>query len=105
MDLEFDYAEIPASAAGRTAEPNPFTEVFPSDEKALVVTVANDKKVIAKVKTQARKAAHAVDRTARVSVAVESRGTGKNRADVAVLTLWTIPRIVHAKPAEEAATE
>jgi hypothetical protein len=88
MTTTFKTTTIPTvNKAGRTAMPNPFTEAFPSDEKALVVVVpeGHGSTEANRLVRQARQAAQRVDRTARV---VEGEANGK-----ATLTFWTVERI------------
>lgn len=70
-DLAFATSEIPAATkSGRTAMPNPFADHFPSDETALVVVVkeGRDSTEAKRLVRQARQAAKAVERTARVNL-------------------------------------
>lgn len=87
--LKFKQAEIPVVT--REAEPNPFDGAFPSDDKALIVEVpfAGDGPEVRKLIGQARKAAAAVERTARVKV--DAGGT--KAKPVTTLTCWTVPPI------------
>lgn len=95
MSLNFVDAEIPAEQ-GRAKEPNPFDGIFPRDEKAVVLEMPgqNDDKdengaAIRRLCKQARDAAIAVERSARVRQQVK-QVKGK---DVTVLTFWTVPPI------------
>jgi len=104
MELEFTTGEIPTETAKRTAEPNPFDGHFPSDDKSIIVKLPGtvltsdaDKAAINKVKSQARKAAKAVDRTARIQENVTSEGTGKAKHEFTVLTIWTVARITRPR--------
>ena len=96
-DTQFKTTDIPTvNKAGRTAVPNPFVGRFPSDEKALVVSVPQGKGSTEanRLVRQARQAAQDVDRTARV---IES-GEGKDFT----LTFWTVERITRKTTEAEA---
>lgn len=94
--FEINTAEIPVrKRAGRTPLPNPFTEHFPSDEKALTLTVEfpKDSIEVRRLFRQARIAANAVDRSPQIQ-AVES--TQKDGTVTTELTVWTIDKIVRS---------
>lgn len=110
MELSFTQVEIPATVSTRKAEPNPFDDVFPLDDKALEVVlpgtendtekdakgnmVATDNAAaIRKVIAQARKAAQGKARTARIKKDTRETGTGKARHTETVLTIWTVAPI------------
>ena len=92
-EIKFNSTDIPARAkTGRTPMPNPFREVFPSDDKALTFTVEfpEDSTEVRRLIRQAREAAKDVDRSPQVKVSeVEGKG-GKVQT---TLTVWTIARI------------
>lgn len=87
--LKFSAAEIPVVT--REVEPNPFDGAFPSDDKALTTTVpfAEDGPEVRKLISQARKAAQAAERTARVKTA----SGGTKTKPTTTLTVWTVPPI------------
>jgi hypothetical protein len=101
--LTFGTAPAPAVRAGRNAEPNPFSDHFPTkvDDKgnhiALTVEYTGDaeknKEAIAKLTGKARRAAAALDTpmTARVSTVEKKDSKGK----VTGLTVyfWTVDKI------------
>lgn len=91
MSITFETVEIPSKArSGREAMPNPFTDVFPSDDKALTFTVAEgkDSTEFRRVLRHVRTAAHAVGRTGRVR-AVEVEGS-----KAVEVSVWTVEKIV-----------
>lgn len=70
-DLAFATTDIPATTkSGRTPMVNPFAEHFPSDDKALVVRVSQgrDSTEAKRLIRQARAAAKACERSARVDL-------------------------------------
>ena len=96
-DTAFKSVAIPTvNKAGRTAMPNPFTDKFPSDDKALVVVVAEGENSTEanRLIRQARQAAQNVDRTARV---LPGEANGKF-----TLTFWTVERITRKSAEAEA---
>lgn len=92
-ELSFTRTAIPAVT--REAKPNPFTGVFPCDSDAIVVVVdgAKDSKAVKVATSQARKAAQAVDRTARVL----TEQSGTKAKPVTTLTIWTVGRITRPR--------
>ena len=103
-EIEFNSTEIPARAkTGRTPMPNPFREVFPSDEKALSFTVpfAEDSTEVRRLVRQAREAAKDVDRSPQVKI-TETENKGKVET---TLTVWTVARITRNPKDESAETE
>lgn len=103
MNVDFETAAIPAVTVNRTAEPNPFDGKFPSDEAALVVTIdGTEEEQAAQVKkiiSQARKAAQAVDRTARKKTEAVEVGTGKTKHNATRVYLWTVSRVTRPRQA------
>ncbi len=118
-ELSFEKVEVPAASSPRTAEPNPFDGAFPKhddpatakDESALKFTVPGESHVtkdgkskyapaIAKLQSQAQRAAKALGRSARFKATTE----GKGRNAHTVVTVWTVPPITRerSKPATEA---
>lgn len=106
----FTKEAIPTRITSKESTPNPFTDVFPSDDAALVSVLDvplhdekdNDKDhpQIATLKTQARKAATNVDRTARVKVEAAPDSTDeKPRTKVSV---WTTKRITRPRKGKDA---
>ena len=85
--------EIPErKRTGRTPLPNPFTEHFPSDDKAITLTVEHpkDSVEVRRLFRQARQAANAADRSPQIqAVEVVGKG-GKVSTEV---TVWTVERI------------
>ena len=103
-EIKFNSTEIPARAkTGRTPMPNPFREVFPSDEKALSFTVpfAEDSTEVRRLVRQAREAAKDVDRSPQVKI-TETENKGKVET---TLTVWTVARITRNPKDESAETE
>lgn len=97
-DLAFKTTEIPETTkSGRTAMPNPFTEHFPSDDKALTVTVAEgrDSTEARRLIRQARQAAKAVERTARVDLVDGPKNT-------VTMKFWTVEQITRSNGETEA---
>lgn len=89
MSLAFETVEIPKRArAGRTALPNPFTELFPLDTEArtFVIPQGLDSTEARRLVRQARQAAKDVDRSAQISVSEVPEGTK--------FVVWTTERIV-----------
>lgn len=111
MDLQFGTAtDIPATTVARESEPNPFDGHFPSDDKALpvVITAKTEddlSKAVTKAKNQSRKAAQAVERSARAKE-TERAGDAKKGYTATVL-FWTVPKITRARgdKADETASE
>ena len=100
-DITFGTAPVPALRSGRNAEPNPFTERFPTPEgQALTVTLDGNteanKETITSLTGKARRAAAAMTppMTARVQAAETETGTGKNKRVQTVLSIWTVEKIV-----------
>lgn len=93
--LKFTKAEIPATVSTRVAEPNPFDGHFPADDKALSFAIdgAADSPMAKKLTAQARKAAQAVDRTARV----KTEQSGPKTKPVTTFTVWTIARVTRPR--------
>jgi hypothetical protein len=95
-NIEFKTAEIPAtSRVGRKPLPNPFTEVFPSDDKAVEFTIpeAPDSTEAKRIVRQVRAAAKAVKRSGRTTLTpVEGGGTK--------VLVWTVEAIVRKDKAE-----
>lgn len=88
-DLAFASTDIPETTkSGRTAMPNPFTEHFPSDDKALTVTVkeGRDSTEAKRLIRQARQAAKAVNRTARVDLTDAAKGA-------VTMKFWTVAQV------------
>lgn len=103
-EIEFNSTEIPARAkTGRTPMPNPFREVFPSDDKALTFTVpfAEDSTEVRRLVRQAREAAKDVDRSPQVKI-TETENKGEVET---TLTVWTVARITRKPKDETAETE
>jgi len=97
---EFNFGatvEIPKTTIARETAPNPFDGRFPSDDAALPVTLTaatedDAVKAVNALVARARKAAQAVDRTARKSVSIEATGSGKNKVWTATALFWTVKR-------------
>lgn len=86
--MEFSKTEIPtASRSGRTPLPNPFVGEFPADEKALSLTLAGGRESleVRRLTRQARQAAKAVDRTARIMLTDVEGGVE--------FKVWTVEKI------------
>lgn len=97
-DFTFESGTIPAKArSGRTPLPNPFNDLFPSDEKTVVFTVkeGRNSKEARRVLRQIRQAAKAVDRTGRTLFTDNEDGSLRVEA-------WTVARVTR-KPAAPAA--
>ena len=91
--FEINTTEIPErKRTGRTPLPNPFTDHFPSDDKAITITVPHpkDSAEVRRLFRQARIAANAVDRSPQVQ-AVEVLGKGEEVSTE--MTVWTVERI------------
>ena len=92
--FEINTTEIPErKRTGRTPLPNPFTDHFPSDDKAITLTVDHpkDSVEVRRLLRQARQAANAADRSPQIQ-AVEVVGEeGKISTEV---TVWTVARII-----------
>jgi hypothetical protein len=121
--IKFETVDIPAAAPSRTAEPNPFSDAIKADAEGNVGTdkqalrfkvpgeshVTKDGKskfspAVAKLQSQAQRAANAVNRSARFKA--ETEGKGKNAQSV--VTVWTVPKITRQRATEgtdAAATE
>lgn len=108
--LTFETTDVPV--VSRPSAPNPFVDqkLFPTEEgKALTVVLPNktddDKAAVTRLISQARKAAKALDLTARNN----SKDTGTKASPTVALTFWTIPKITRArstdKPDDAAGTE
>lgn len=94
MDITFEKTEIPKTERmGRPPLPNPFKDVFPSDDVAVVSVVPfdADSVEVRRLIRQARQAAKDVDRAARHKIEVTEEGTK--------FTAWTVER--RAKNSEE----
>lgn len=100
-NISFTETDIPTVT--RVSAPNPFDGRFPADDKALVTTVnaASDSTDVKRLVSQARKAAKAVERTARVTVVQE----GTKAKPVTKVTVWTVPPIFRPRSADAAAAE
>lgn len=97
-NLAFQTTEIPETTkSGRTAMPNPFTEHFPSDDKALTVTVpeGRDSTEARRLIRQARQAAKAVERTARVDLVDGPKNS-------VTMKFWTVEQITRSNGETEA---
>lgn len=98
-DLAFATTDIPATTkSGRTAMPNPFVDHFPSDDKALTVTVkeGRDSTEAKRLIRQARQAAKAVERTARVDLVDGPKGS-------VTMKFWTVDQITRNATVESEA--
>jgi hypothetical protein len=108
-NLTFGTAPVPALKAGRTAEPNPFSEHFPTPEgQALTVTLPGtaeaNKEKVTNLSGKARRAASALDEPMTARIQVTEEGKGKNAATV--LTIWTVAKITRKRgETEDAAAE
>lgn len=94
-EITFTEVEIPTKAkAGRTAMPNPFEGKFPSDDKALMIEIPEERGSVEanRIERQARTAAKAVDRTARILIEDVEDAKGKPKGTR--FTIWTIERQV-----------
>lgn len=92
--FEITSTEIPTrKRAGRTPLPNPFTDHFPADDKAisLVVPFPQDSVEVRRLRRQARIAANAVDRSPQFQ-AVEAEADTDSGFETQI-TVWTIDRI------------
>lgn len=87
MDITFEKTEIPKTERmGRPPIPNPFEDVFPADDEAVVSVVPYDEDSVEvrRLVRQARQAAKKVDRSARHKIEVVEDGVK--------FTAWTIER-------------
>lgn len=100
MSIIFETGTIPTVT--RATKVNPFDGQFPSDDHTLIVRVPAEQ--VATLTRQAREAAKAVERSARVLVTVEGKGT-KADPEVSVLTVWTVPPIKRPRKAAETAPQ
>lgn len=92
MSLAFEAVEIPKRArAGRTALPNPFTDLFPLDEEARTFEIPDGPNTTEarRLVRQARQAAKAVDRSAQINMTETPEGGTQ-------FTVWTTERITRA---------
>lgn len=100
MTLNLKTTDIPATArTGRTPMPNPFTEAFPSDDKALtfVVPEGRDSREANRVIRQVRAAAKNVNRTGRIVLKDVEGGVE--------FTVWTIERMTRKAQAQREAVK
>ena len=91
--FELTKTEIPTrKRAGRTPLPNPFTDMFPSDDAALtlIVPFGKDSVEVRRLSRQARVAAHAVDRSPQFQ-AVEAEADTESGFETKVI-VWTVER-------------
>lgn len=107
----FSFADVDVPATSRAVEPNPFTDVVKSladsmadgksaTAKQITVTKTADKtlkQVTGKVERNLQDAAEAANVTVRKTVAVDG--------DSAVITFWTVTRIVKPRKAKDAAAK
>lgn len=107
-EFTIQTTDVPATTNGRQAgpnvfapegEPNKFTTL--DEGKAMTIRLSGDEAATAdqvkSLTSQARKAATAVDLTARVKVTHETEGTGKSAKPVTVFTTWGRPKITRPR--------
>lgn len=90
--MEFKESTIPTtSRSGRTPLPNPFTEAFPADEKALsfVVEQGRDSVEARRAVRQVRQAARSIGRTGRIAMTDLPDGSVE-------FTVWTVEKITRS---------
>lgn len=102
MELNFDTAPVPQLRSGRTREPNPFDDIYPTPEgEARTLTLKGtpdaNEETIRTLTNKARRAASALNPPMTSRVQVTTEGTGKNATTI--LAFWTVEKI--SRPARD----
>jgi hypothetical protein len=105
MDANWTESTVPQVT--RTVDYGPFEGKFPLAEgKSLTATFPNNKEgqeAVDQAVKQARKAGEAANVTARKKTEIVVQGTGKDKKENIVLTIWTVKRITRPRKVGETA--